>query len=110
VIGFINVTGAFTADGWPNWSPDGKRFVFSRHVANRLQILVMDADGSNARRLTDAANKFAKARWSADIERFSAVIELAGQTWRFLTRRIGGIQASCFNHVSFGERDYVPCS
>jgi Tol biopolymer transport system component len=35
-------------DGQPSWSPDGKRIVFIR---NSYQLWVMDADGSNQRKL-----------------------------------------------------------
>jgi Tol biopolymer transport system component len=77
-MGFINVSGAFTTDGWPAWSPDRKRIVFSRHVANGLQIFVMYADGSNVRQLTDAAGKFTNARWSADKKD-----SLRSSAWRY---------------------------
>jgi Tol biopolymer transport system component len=40
--------------------------VFSRHVANGLQIFVMNSDGSAARQLTDAPGEFTNPRWSPD--------------------------------------------
>jgi hypothetical protein len=45
--------GAFTAEvnGRPSWSPDGSQIVFWSNRSGRLQIWVMDADGSNARLL-----------------------------------------------------------
>ncbi len=42
-------------DGWPVWSPDGKRIAFASGPPGRSphRIWMMDADGSNRRMLTD---------------------------------------------------------
>jgi TolB protein len=61
-----NLSGTFSSDGWPSWSPDGQRIVFSRHTSNGFQIFVMNRDGSNVRQLTNAAGEFVNARWSPD--------------------------------------------
>jgi Tol biopolymer transport system component len=39
-------------DGFPDWSPDGKKIAFSNFSSN-FQIMVMDADGSNIQNLTN---------------------------------------------------------
>jgi Tol biopolymer transport system component len=39
-------------DWAPAWSPDGSRIAFCSGMNNRYEIWVMDADGSNARRVT----------------------------------------------------------
>lgn len=44
-------------DGWPVWSPDGKRIAFASGPGGRSphRIELMDADGKNRRRLTDVS-------------------------------------------------------
>lgn len=61
-----NLSGGFTADGWPAWSPDGKRIVFSRHSEKGFQLFVMNRDGNAVRQLTDATGDFVNPRWSPD--------------------------------------------
>ena len=61
-------------DGWADWSPDGKRIVYTTTRDNRGQFLdghqphrtlwVMDADGSDQRRLVDAWGSYPD--WSRD--------------------------------------------
>ncbi len=51
-----NVTAHQAFDGWPAWSPDGKRIAFASNRANRefeaFDIYVAAPDGSNATRVT----------------------------------------------------------
>ena len=61
-----NVSGEANLDGWPAWSPDGKRIVFSRRVSDRFQLFVMNRDGSSARQLMDTAGKSVNPRWLPD--------------------------------------------
>jgi TolB protein len=37
----------------PSWSPDGKKILFSTGRSGRNELWVMDADGSNERKLSD---------------------------------------------------------
>lgn len=52
-------------DGAPVWSPDGSRIAFGRSGAAEPGVYVMNADGSNAARLTSAGRDPA---WSPDGE------------------------------------------
>jgi len=61
-----NVSGEGSLDGWPAWSSDGKRIVFSRCIKDAFQLFVMNSDGGNVRQLTDAAGEFVNPRWSSD--------------------------------------------
>jgi Tol biopolymer transport system component len=79
-----NVSGESNLDGWPAWSPDGRRVVFARHVKDAFQLFVMNRDGSDVRQLTDAAGEFTNPRWSPD-----------GKTI-LCTRRLGNISLITF--------------
>jgi TolB protein len=61
-----NLSGESKLDGWPAWSSDGKRVVFSRRVNEAFQLFVMNRDGSGARQLTDAIGEYTNPRWSPD--------------------------------------------
>jgi TolB protein len=61
-----NLSGKANVDGWPAWSPDGKRIAFVRQVNGVFRIFVMNRDGANAYQLTDVDGKFTDPRCSPD--------------------------------------------
>jgi TolB protein len=80
-----NLSGVSTSDGWPAWSSDGKRIIFSRHGENGFQIFMMNRDGTGVLQLTDATGEFVNPRWSPDGKKI-----LCG-------RRLGGISLAVFD-------------
>jgi TolB protein len=66
-------------DMWPAWSPDGRRIVFTSTRDGDPEVYVMNADGSEPRRLTTTAGRDAHPSWSPD-----------GKTIAFQSPRIGG--------------------
>ncbi len=50
----------------PNWSPDGRRLAFTAPQADAWAIHVMDADGTNRRRLTHDTSFDTLPLWSPD--------------------------------------------
>ncbi|HET7551721.1 MAG TPA: DPP IV N-terminal domain-containing protein [Gemmatimonadaceae bacterium] len=71
----------------PAWSPDGSKIAFSstrERSSTGLDIWVMDADGSNQTRLTDAAGQNGRAAWSPDGSKIAYAsivdVDVGGQT------------------------------
>jgi TolB protein len=51
---------------FPDWSPDGKRIVFSKNVGPALELFTVRADGSGLKRLTHTGQVCTPAAWSPD--------------------------------------------
>src|SRR5215211_5666781 len=62
-----NISNNTAFDGYPHWSPDGKKIAFmtSRDGIN-YEIYVMNADGTSQTRLTNNADLDAEPIWSPD--------------------------------------------
>jgi TolB protein len=53
-------------DGWPAWSPDGSRIVFSSNRADPYQVYVMNADGSDPVRVVESPYTDVRPQWLPD--------------------------------------------
>jgi Tol biopolymer transport system component len=77
--GFRNLTRTPDANEWgPVWSPDGTRIAYSSDEDGVPQIYVMDADGSNRRRLSDGWGEYPS--WSPDGTRIAFAASMGGTT------------------------------
>ena len=63
--GAVNLTGD-GSDAFPRWSPDGRKIAFHRDSGDNVDIYTMNVDGSNVRRLTDAAGPDTLPTWTPD--------------------------------------------
>jgi TolB protein len=76
---FRNLTRSPDANEWgPVWSPDGRRIAYSSDEGGVPQIFVMEADGSNPRRLSDGWGEY--PAWSPDGTRIAFAASMGGTT------------------------------
>ncbi len=76
-------------DGWPFWSPDSKRIVFSSNrngPANVGQLFIVNADGSGLTPLTRTDNSYVQPNWAIDGKKI-----LAYQCWETSVYEYGNI-------------------
>jgi len=115
--GVVKLTHSGSFNGSPGWSPDGKKIAFAsdrRNHQGRMEIHVMNADGSNVRRLTtlpsDAMLEDAP-RFSPDGRRivFTRYITDPGRSALFTVRVDGGglKQLTPWGNGA-GDADYSP--
>jgi TolB protein len=67
-------------NGWdtsPSWFPDGQRICFSRQIGNDTAIHIADADGKNARRISDLGYYH-----QPDVSPDGQKIAFVGKTWK----------------------------
>lgn len=58
----VNVTHDAAADGWPTWTPDGRRIVYASQRGGPFALYSMVPDGSDIRELTFPEKPFFDAR------------------------------------------------
>lgn len=64
--GVINLTHDPSFDGWPSWSPDGRRIAFSSNRSDPYQIYIMNADGSGVTHAVDSPYTDVRPQWLPD--------------------------------------------
>lgn len=65
----VNLTKSAAYDGWPCFSPDGKKIVFSSNrqgPANTGQLYIVNIDGSGLKQITSGPGGFAIPWWTKD--------------------------------------------
>jgi Tol biopolymer transport system component len=71
--GAVNLTNHPSFDGYPAWSPDGKRIAFASNRTGAFRIWVMNADGTGLTALTSdqEGQNSTKPGWSRDGQRIA---------------------------------------
>jgi Tol biopolymer transport system component len=65
-------------DAAPAWSPDGSKIVFHSNRDRNNEIYVMNADGTNQQRLTEASSNESEPTWSPDGSKIAFVSNRTG--------------------------------
>jgi Tol biopolymer transport system component len=93
----------------PSWSPDGRRIAFHRYVRGRnSEIVVVDADGRNERRLTRHPAEDLWPVWSPDGKRLAFVSTRDG-TWEVFVMNANGSGVRQLTHrIASTELNVTP--
>ena len=85
-----NLTNDPAYDGWPAWSPDGRKIAFASNRRGNHRIYVMDADGKNVLPIVHDEGRATAPIWTPDGSRStsrSAPGKTASRAARFSPRR-----------------------
>lgn len=85
----VNLTKNAAFDGWPTWSPDSKKILFSSNrtgPVNTGQLYVVNVDGSNLQKITDGPGSISQPSWSHDGKKI-----YASQFWETDTDEYGNL-------------------
>ena len=74
----LNLTNDFAYNFSPNWSPDGRKIVFSSERDGNTEIYVIDIDSSNRTRLTENLASDYHPMWSPNSEKIVFVSDRSG--------------------------------
>ena len=69
----------------PSWSPDGKRIAFTSTRDGNYEIYLINADGTQLRRVTNHPERDDFAIWHPDGKRLLTIAERKGRFDLFLT-------------------------
>jgi Tol biopolymer transport system component len=62
----FRLTDSTSNDGWPTWSPDGKRIAFQSERSGNWELWVINVDGTGLTQLTHHPEEDAHPDWSPD--------------------------------------------
>jgi TolB protein len=92
-------------DGAPSWSPDGRQIVFYSERDGDAEIYVMNADGSDVRRMTDRPSDEGYPSWSPDGREIAFDSDRDGNFEIYVMRADGRDVRRLTNHAA---RDLSP--
>jgi dipeptidyl aminopeptidase/acylaminoacyl peptidase len=88
----------------PAWSPDGKQIAFVSKQDNQLEISVMDSNGLNIRRITNAPSLDVLPVWSPDGTRIAFLSDRFG-TYRWWVKNADGSGVQMLADIQVYEKD-----
>jgi Tol biopolymer transport system component len=90
----------------PSWSPDGKQLVFTGYDGGLSDLYLVNADGSNLRRLTNDRNADLHPVWSPDGTTIAFATDRGPET-NFQTLRFSNMRIATYDLAS-GRIDVLP--
>jgi len=92
------------SSSFPAWSPDGRSIAFILAVDGNADIAIMEADGSDIRRLTTHPAADLYPTWSPDGRRIAFVSNRDGNREIYVMNADGSDQHNLSNHAAFDSR------
>ena len=89
----------------PSWSPDGKQLVFTGYDGGLSDLFIVNADGSDLRRLTNDKYADLEPSWSPDGKTIAFTTDRGGAT-DFATLRFGNMRLALY-HLDNGVVDLL---
>ena len=98
----ITVSSTSRGIGTPNWSPDGKQFLYDSVINEHTQVCLMNVDGANQMQLTTEAEGAMMPAWSRDGRSIYYAVRKEGalSLWK---RLVGGGNAADIADDVFSE-------
>jgi Tol biopolymer transport system component/DNA-binding winged helix-turn-helix (wHTH) protein len=95
----VRLTNHVARDLYPAYAPDGKKIAFNSNRNGLPAIYVMNADGSDVRKISGEALNCGRPKWSADGKKifFSAQVEADGPSATYAVSAEGGHLAKFSN-------------
>ena len=97
----LRLTNNNAVDAGPTWSPDGSRIAFSSNRDGKVEIYVMNTDGSNVRRLTNNLSDDYGPKWSPDGRKILFDSERDGNKEVYVMDADGGNQTRLTMNTAF---------
>ncbi len=85
----------------PSWSPDGKQLVFTGYDGGLSDLFIVNADGSDLRRLTNDKDADLQPSWSPDGKTIAFTTDRGGET-DFSTLKFGNMRIGLY-HLDDGR-------
>jgi eukaryotic-like serine/threonine-protein kinase len=95
--------GSTYASGWPQYSPDGSKIVFSSNRSGSIEIWTCNADGTNCLQLTSLGRACHNAHWSPDGRWLAFTANAEGQYEIYVMAADGGAAHKITNSPSNDE-------
>ena len=64
--GSQNLTNSPAFDGWPAWSPDGRKIAFASNRNRSYEIYIMNPDGSAVQKVAGTEGRATAPKWAPD--------------------------------------------
>ena len=98
-------------DYHPDWSPDGRKVIFSRQQNNALNLMLLDLDSGRETALTDGNMIHVEPRWSPDGTRIAFISTQQGGYFGLYVGTVSAdslsdVQPLVVGHISLKDRYY----